>query len=385
MADSKISDLTALARSGMASGDLAEVVDVSATSNKKTTLSDLTSPMPWHEVSDTPSTNQNDYAPSGIGTATHLMLNVGASIKITGISAPAFPQVLTVINTSTDYLLWLENQNTSSTAANRMILPKGFPAFLMPGDSITLRYDTTASRWRVEQWANQGAAMGLTEFSDYQHITPPATGAPAGWMNIVYSGTGSGASGTGYLVNSTEKPFGQVILTTGTTAAGRSCLGTYAHSVWGVGPALLVARLAIQVATDGTQTFTARAGLADGLVTGTPSNGATWEYRWNGTGAEWSQTAYSGGTPTRSTTGSPSPDANYICLVVFANADGSRVDFIYSTDSVAYSKASSVSTGLPTAGTAFGMEGVSVVKSAGTTARLVAGDYAGYRIDCVRG
>lgn len=386
MADSKITDLPALALASMASGDVTEVVDVSATLNKKATLSDLTSPMPWHEVSDTPSTNQNDYAPSGVGTATHLMLNVGASMKITGISAPAFPQVLTLVNTSTDYLLWLENQNTSSTAANRIILPKGFPAFLMPGDSITLRYDTTASRWRVEHWPSQGPAMGMSSFNDFLCYVPGASNYPIGEYHYSFGGTGSGGSTTAYLANSTEKPVGMVTLSCGTTTTGRAHISSLiASNVWGQGPCMIVTRVAAQVATDGTQTYTLRTGMTDAATTGAAQNGITWEYRWNGSAAEWAQTSFSGGTATRSTTGSPSPTTNYVWLGIFVNADGSRADMIYSDDSVSFTKASSISSGLPTAGTAYGIEPLGINKSAGTTARLVTIDLAAYRADGVRG
>ena len=340
----------------------------------------------FSEITDTPSTNQNNYAPTGIASATSIMLNIGASIEITGISAGSSGQTITLTNSSTDYLLWLEHQSASSTAANRFILPKGFPAFLMPGDTITLRYDTTASRWRVVHWPNQGPIMGLVYFNDFTNPNAPAaTAYPVGEFNFALSGTGSGASGTAYLADGTEKPVGMINLQAGTTTTGRSHIYTGTNLVWGQGPALFVSRVAVQQAATGTDTFVVRTGYTDGPGTGTPVNGCGWEYRWNGAAVEWSQTSWNAGTPTRSTTGSPTPDLTYIWLICFQNAAGTRVDMIYSQDSATCAEASSVSTGLPAAGTAIGIEALTISKSAGTVARLASIDFAGFRFDGVRG
>ena len=46
--------------------------------------------------------------------------------------------------------------------------------------------------------------------------------------------------------------------------------------------------------------------------------------RWNGSAAEWSQDRFAATTATRTTTGSPTPDNNYIWLVVFVNPGWTR-------------------------------------------------------------
>src|SRR5215213_1101429 len=87
-------------------------------------------------ISPTDATDQNDYNPTNLATSYEIRWNGTASIKFTGLSGGASGREILLTNVTTDYLLWLENQNTASTAGNRFILPNGMPAFLMPGDSI---------------------------------------------------------------------------------------------------------------------------------------------------------------------------------------------------------------------------------------------------------
>jgi hypothetical protein len=283
-----------------------------------------------------------------------------------------------IINAATDYLLWLENQNTSSSAANRFVLPQGFPAFLMPGDSITLIYDDDTDRWRTKDWPTKGLAMGLSFFTDCIENLP----------TILTSGTGASGQSGNYLPNTTEKPMGVWQLDTGTTATGRAGIGATGgvggSLLLGLGPALVVGRVAAEAAVSGTETYTINIGFCDIMNAGTYTDGVSWEYRWTGSAAEWSQTRVAAGTATRSNTGSPTPDTNYIWVVVFVNAGSTRADFIYSTDSVSFTKADSPTTGLPSSSQPT-MAAAAIVKSVGTTQRNMALDLWGYRVDYVRG
>lgn len=343
------------------------------------------------EVTDTPSTDKNDYAPAGFGASTtQIRTNPSVSIIISGLLAGSSGQTVTLVNASTDFFILLVNENPSSSAANRFRLPKGFPGALFPGDYIDFRYDATLARWRVASWVSQGQAMGTTEFSDFDFQSPSSSGQAVGVFAGYFSGSGAGyttTSGTAdYAVNSTEKPAGLVTMQTGTTTTGRSHLGMNLRSlVWGQGPMLSVARIAVVAATDGTDTYTVRSGFVDDPASGSVVNGAGWEYRWNGSAAEWSTITVAASAVTRATTSMPTPDLTYIWLICFVNANGTRVDFFWSQDSVTFTKAPSMSTGLPAAGTSTGFQVASIVKSAGTTTRLVAIDLGGKRVDYVRG
>ena len=339
----------------------------------------------------TPGSNQNDYnagSLTNLARADILRLAITASLKLTGLAATYDGHILTVTNASTDYLLWLENQNTASTAANRFILPNGFPAFLMPGDSITLWYDGTTTRWRVLNWATRGPAMGLTFFTDLIGGTGTANLANAGGgVTVFVSGTGAAAASSTYLANTTERPMGIIQVSSGTTTTGRAGVGDNGTSqiIPTLGPALSVARIAVQTTVTGTETFQVISGFLDSLAAGATTDGVAWNNRWNGSAAEWSQDRWAATTATRTTTGSPTPDNNYIWLVVFVNPGWTRADYIYSTDSVNFTLASSPTTGFPSSSQPTSWVPAQIIKSAGTTARLVAIDLAGYRSDYVRG
>jgi hypothetical protein len=360
--------------------DFVPTWDTSAAITKKVLLSKILEGATVRTVvSDAPSANANDYNPTNLASASILRIAPSASIKLTGLQGGVAGRELTLINAATDFLLWLENENTASTAANRFVLPNGFPAFLMPGDTLTLSYDGTSSRWRVTDWPMRGQAMGLIEFSDF-------VGSTLGPFTSTVSGTGASAQASAYLMDTTERSAGITQIDTGTTATGRATVGSAGTDqiVPTLGAALSVARLAQEAANSGTETYQLITGFADSAG-GTFTDGAAWNLRWNGSAQEWSQDRLANATATRSVTGSPTPDNNYIWLVVFVNPAWTRADFIYSTDSIAFTKADSPTTGLPgnTRDTAW--VAASMIKSVGTTQRNASIDLAGYRIDYVRG
>lgn len=328
-----------------------------------------------------PSSNQNDYDAGSLADlirASSLRLAITATLKLTGLAATYDGHEVVVANSSTDYLLWLENQNTSSSAANRFDLPNGFPFFLMPGDRITLRYSSISSRWQAVSASANISQMGLTEFTDF-------AGGQVGPFTSTVSGTGASQQASTYLVNTTERVMGAAQIDTGTTATGRATIGysSTAAIVPTLGPGLSVVRLAVEAAVTGTETYTVNAGFIDSAG-GTRTDGVCWEYWWTGSAAEFSQTRFAGATATRTNTGSPAATTNYIWLVVFVNPGWTRADFIYSNDSVDFSVASSPTTGFPS-NTQYTGWGISMIKSAGTTQRNCSVDLAGLRVDYVRG
>jgi hypothetical protein len=331
-------------------------------------------------ISPTDSTKQNDYNPSGLATAYEIRWNGTASTGITGLSGGVSGREIQITNVTTDYLLWLESQNTASSAANRFMLPEGRPAFLMPGDSIILRYDGTTTKWRVKTWGNRGITMGLNLFDDF--LGTAGTTSPVFLTSV--TGTGASVQSFVYLENTTEKPFGTIQADTGTTNTGRASItsGSNSNTIPTLGPALFVSRLATEAAVTATETFTITTGFAE---FGTHQDGIVWEYRWNGSAAEWSQTRYVTNIPTRSATGSPSVDTNYIWLLIFMNAAWTRADFIYSQDSISFTKSDSPTTGLPNSTQNSNLLAVQIIKSAGTTQRNVSIDFCGFRYDYVRG
>lgn len=91
--------------------------------------------------------NQDNYAPTGIGTADTLRLSTDASRNITGINAGTSMingRELTIINVGAQNIV-LSN-NVTSTAANRFLL--NADVTILPEQQIILKYDGTSARWR---------------------------------------------------------------------------------------------------------------------------------------------------------------------------------------------------------------------------------------------
>lgn len=339
----------------------------------------------------TPSANQDNYDAGSLSElmiTSSLRMNIGASMKLTGLAETYDGHEIVIANSSTDFLLWLENQSTASTAANRFDLPNGFPFWLLPGDRMTFRYSTASSRWQAVSASSNLSQMGLTLFSDFVGGTGTANlNNASGGLTVFVSGTAAAAASSTYLTNTTERPLGIIQFTSGTTTTGRAGTGDNGTDqiIPTLGAALSVARIAVQTTVTGAETFTVISGFLDSLAAGATTDGAAWENRWNGSAAEWSQVRWAATAATRVTTNSPTPDNNYIWLVVFVNPGWTRADYIFSTDSVSFTLASSPTTGLPSATQRTSWVPAQIIKSAGTTARLISIDLAGYRVDYVRG
>lgn len=90
--------------------------------------------------------NQNNYNPTGLGTATVVRLSADNPFRrITGMATGAEGRALIVYNVGSVAML-LTNEDAASTAGNRFTL--GFNYALDPNTSLALYYDNISSRWR---------------------------------------------------------------------------------------------------------------------------------------------------------------------------------------------------------------------------------------------
>jgi len=323
-------------------------------------------------------TKQNDLA---IAAYTRIARWNGAGTTgITGIAAPSVARVVTIINASTDYLLWLENENTASAAANRLMLPDSFPAFLMPGDTITLFYDLTTARWRVLSWPTCGTGMGLTVLDDFD----ASISGPYSSRN---GGTGSnGSNGSSSGVDASVRMMGARSIQCGTTSTGYAFIArgsAAAVQAPTLGATLIVSRGRVTTASSAAETFSALYGTHDTPLAGTFANGVCWEHRWNGSAAEMSRTVASGGAITRAASSGPPATSANLWLVVYVNPAWTRADFLYSTDGVSFLLDGSVSSGLPTVAQ-LTVPAWGLVKSNGVTDRTMVFDLVGHRTQQVR-
>src|SRR5436305_6282375 len=90
--------------------------------------------------------NQNDYNPAGAATASVLQLSSDASRNITGMAGGAEGRLVSLVNIGGQPIV-LADESSSSSAANRFTL--GASLTVAPKQAAMLRYDGTATRWRL--------------------------------------------------------------------------------------------------------------------------------------------------------------------------------------------------------------------------------------------
>ncbi len=96
--------------------------------------------------------DEDNYNPAGFGTTNLLELNpTGADRDITGFVAPAVgvARIITIVNISDDKKIKFKNNDSSSSAANRLLLKDDGDKDLKKQNGCRFYYDHTDSRWRV--------------------------------------------------------------------------------------------------------------------------------------------------------------------------------------------------------------------------------------------
>jgi hypothetical protein len=89
--------------------------------------------------------NQNDYA---VGTGDIFRISSDAARTITGIVAGTSGATILLVNVGS-FAITLSHQSSSSTAANRIIVPWAGDCTIAASAALSLYYDGTTSRWRV--------------------------------------------------------------------------------------------------------------------------------------------------------------------------------------------------------------------------------------------
>ena len=89
-------------------------------------------------------TNENDYAPSGLELAAVLKLNAASACQISGLGGGVDGRILVVLNSGSQTIT-LADESALSSSANRFSLSA--PISLSAKQAALLRYDETAARW----------------------------------------------------------------------------------------------------------------------------------------------------------------------------------------------------------------------------------------------
>jgi hypothetical protein len=168
-------------------------------------------------VTAAPSSDQADWAPSGFGTGESVIrAQPTTNSFIGGLVGGTAEQQVTLINDSA-FVIMVISEDASSTAANRITIPRG-SYILLPQESLVLRYSSTAARW-----IKRDASRDLYEIDNMTQMALPSTGAAVVSMGL----HGHTITATASTIATTASPTNDFVETSGfqitnSTAAGSS-------------------------------------------------------------------------------------------------------------------------------------------------------------------
>jgi hypothetical protein len=174
-------------------------------------------------VTAAPGSDQANWAPSGLGVTTGFVkMQPTTNSWLTGIAAGATDQFLTLFNDSL-FVVALETESSASTAANRFKKCGSFETvWILPAESVMIRYDATLSRWAVVAQSRNIYEIGQRDFFQGPNTT---TSLQFGWQGAsTTTATLSTTAPTGTPTNQfTEYLYTQVTNSTGSgTSSVRS-------------------------------------------------------------------------------------------------------------------------------------------------------------------
>lgn len=368
----------------LASDAILLVNDTSTGTNRVSTRSAIITTAPTADVGNL---NPSNYTISQGGDTPTISVQPTISLKIGAIANGYSGRRLHLRNDTdparaTGKLLVLLHEDAALTSTNRMFFGDRMPRFLLPGMATEFEFiiaqvpgATAVGRWRPKTGDRWRAAFDRCY--DFHNLDLPTSA----------SGTAATVTLGSYLASTAaQSPLGIASLATGTTTTGGCSIGEFTSQFRaGRGAALLLARVAIETAVDGTDTYAARVGFHDAAGnTADVTDGIYWEYNWSGTAAQWQFCSAAGGTRTKNVEAGFAPGTNYGWLGVYLNGDWTTAEPLYSTDGAIWNFGTPITTNLPSGAGVFGF-GAQAVKSAGTTSRNLHVDLLGIVQQITRG
>lgn len=212
-------------------------------------------------------------------------------------------------------------------------------------------------------------------FYEQADFTSNVNGSEMGLFGVSV-GAGAVYTVSTYGVNTTENAFGVNDLTTGTTATGETHIykggGGGTNSLFFGGHALILKfRIAPQVLSDGTDTYSCTWGFGEQLGIKDQTNGAYFTYTHGTNAGKWQAVTASAATRTTTDTGVAAV-TTFSIFEIRVNQAGTSVTFYIDGTLVATN-----TTNIPTATT--GVLG-QIVKSLGTTSRKLSIDWASLNV-----
>lgn len=195
--------------------------------------------------------DQDDYAPTGWASATHVRLSGDSTIRaITSFSASGISggHEKTLLNIGTDPI-YFPGEHPDGTAANRILTRYDF--FLFQSCGVKIVYDGTLQRWMLLS----SKPLLLTGVYYDLSFGSPTSGD---WAVLTWGSSGTGAVQS--FAQATSGLPGAMTAGTGTTTTGITYVSiskTLTTPVWFSGSHIAVhSNVSVPVLSDGTNTFT---------------------------------------------------------------------------------------------------------------------------------
>jgi hypothetical protein len=323
------------------------------------------------------STQQNNYA-SGMSTSamclTVLELTPTNSFVLTGLDSTGveFYKRVRLYNAggASAGAIVLAFGNASSSAANRFHTPQDvfsthFPLIILPGRHVDLYFDGV-------DWAVELVRNGFGIHRNYDYEQPRITIAPKNSATT----TGGGSIELGYDDGTYKLPMSR--LDTGTAVPGRVYLNwgglssaddDERYGVFGEMAMCFISLVSLVDLSDATDTFVVQVGMFSHANTVFDDVPCAWYYTHGG---NWKMVTRddTAGTETFTDSGIVPATGDLLVLGGVINGEGSRADFIYSTDHGDSFTIVTQSTNLPDVGDYFNVH-ATIAKGTGTNNRSV--------------
>jgi nitrogen fixation protein len=318
---------------------------------------------------------QNNYNPSSwANTVGVLRINSNQFHFLSGLTATSDGHTVRIFNTGS-YPIGLYNQNTDSTAANRFSFDD-HDVIILPQNSVELYYDGTAARWSLAAgWTLNSESPFVSKYWNEAFTTAGDNhGATAALWGV--SGGTATASTTGGI---TGARVGIVDLATGIGTTGRAAFYPSANNQMayddGTGKSYMEFKAEFRspaALSDATNEYFIHAGFKDS-VTGDPSDGAYLKYTHGLNSGQWQFLTADNTVRTTGNSTVAMAINTWYCMRVVMYPNGTAEYYI---DGVSLGRNTA---NMPSNGRDFSF-GIGIRKNAGTTARNMLIDGAGYTV-----
>jgi hypothetical protein len=318
---------------------------------------------------------QNDYNPSSwASTVGVLRINSNQFHFLSGLTATSDGHTVRIFNTGS-YPIGLYNQNTDSTAANRFSFDDQ-DVIILPQNSVELYYDGTAQRWSLAAgWTLNSESAFVSKYWNEGFTTNGDSHGATSALWPVSGGTAT-ASATGGVTGSR---VGIVDLATGTGASGRAAFYASANSSMayndGTGKSYMEFKAEFRspaALSDATNEYFIHAGFIDSVVADS-ADGAFLKYTHGLNSGQWQFLTADNTTRTTGNSTVALAVNTWYCLRVVMYPNGTAEFYI---DGVSLGRNTA---NLPGSARDFSF-GIVLRKNAGTTARNMLVDGAGYTV-----